>query len=121
MQHKLSWPTTSLYIVSGICGLCVLRVFGIHWVLPRSVFSAVKAWSHGGVGVSRSALYLLEDGPTCFNVDFMVGKEQRTFDGVESSGDQIKDRFIGFPFTWGNLTNIDYRMPFNTFLEHLSL
>ena len=93
-------------------------MFGIQWVMPRTVVSLLCAWENY-LGVDSSSIWNMV--PACLM--WLIWREQntRTFEDVEKSVDLLKSLLVGTLFGWSRIWGFTQFISLSDFLHSISV
>ena len=93
----------------------VFRSFGFSWVLPRTVADTLFGWWNWP-GKHLSSWNL---APLCLMWCLWRERNRRTFEDMDSSGDQLLASFSGILFDWSRAWRLTSSDSFPMFLSSL--
>ena len=92
-------------------------MFGIQWVMPRTVFSLLCAWENY-LGIHSSSIWNMV--PACLMWLIWRERNTRTFEDVEKSIDLLKSLLVGTLFGWSRIWGFTLCISVFDFLQSVS-
>ena len=96
----------------------VFITFGVSWVIPRSIPDLLFGWWNW-LGKHSSQIWNLV--LLCILQCFWKERNQRTFEDLDKSGDQMRTSFSGILFDWSQVWRLTTSDSLPSFLSSLSL
>ena len=96
----------------------VFITFGLSWVTPRSIPELLFGWWNW-LGKHSSQIWNLV--PLCILWCIWKERNRRTFEDLDSSGDQLLASFSGTLFDWSRVWGLTTSVSLPSFLSSLSL